>query len=203
MFTAKSVDEMKTFAKSIDKEIDSMKVLSDMYTKTIIDDTDKKNWDEFIDSYNKYMDQIKMMRDELYAGKKDEALVRMNVTSKPLASLSRNNLDKVVDYNILTANKISEENKADADKTGNIILISIIFSIVLAIILGMFLANIISKPINIVLERLEKLSSYDLSNLKKGAEDFAQGKLDIDIKTDPEKLEVKSEDETGETFGND
>jgi len=205
MFTAKSEKDLKTFSKSIDKEIDSMKILSGMYEKLISDDTERKNWVDFKDSYEKYMEQILHMRDLLFAGKNEEALDYMNVASKPMAVLSRNNLDKVVDYNLKIAEKLNKSNLELTQKTDNIVLMVVIFTVLLASGLGLFLANIISKPINLVMERLDKLSKYDLANLKKGAEEFAEGKLDIKIDISPEKLVISSADETGklsETINN-
>jgi methyl-accepting chemotaxis protein len=205
MFTARNEKEMKSFNKSIEKEADSIKILTAMYEEKYYDDTDKKNWLEFKDSYLRYMDQIRRMAKLLSEGKKEEALEYMTVASKPLAVASRNNLDKVVDYNLANAKNLSESNEKLAMATNAIMLVTIMAAIILAGLLGYFISNIISKPISLVMERLEKLSKYDLFNLKNGAEEFSSGKLDIEIKTDPEKLEVTSKDETGrlsETINN-
>lgn len=63
--------------------------------------------------------------------------------------------------------------------------------------LAVWLARKISKPINLVSERLESLSGVCLTNLQVGAEEFAGGNLSIKITTGTEKLDIDTEDETG------
>jgi len=205
MFTAKTEKDMMTFSKSIDKQMDSIKVLSGLYSQVFINEKDRQYWGEFYDSYNKYMNQLLHIRSLILEGKKDEALNYMNSATKPLAVLSRNNLDKVVDNNVVSAKAIFEKNKELVSQSKNIILSVMILAILIAIALGVYISKMISKPINMVSQRLESLNNVCLANLQKGAEEFSKGNLEVKLQTGTQKLDVVSKDETGklsETLNN-
>ena len=77
----------------------------------------------------------------------------------------------------------------------------VVSGVVLGLGLGFFVARTISKPIQEVVARAEKLASVDIANLGKSNEAVARGELDVKVVTGTELLEIHTKDEVGALAG--
>lgn len=102
------------------------------------------------------------------AQKYDEALKQLSKVTEAREKVDED-LQKLIDFNEQLAAEAIAENKATFNNQTFVTVIVIIAAIVLAIGLGFIVANMISKPLNLMLEAAEKI---------------ADGNLDVEINID-------------------
>ena len=115
----------------------------------------------------------------LQAGKKEEAFAFVKNQLDKSAYAEMNLIDKIESKKTLDAQKKSDDNTIEANKATTLMITFIIAGLIIAAGLGFFISNLISKPVNALVNIAGKVS-----------------KGDIDV-----EVEQKSTDEIGSLMG--
>lgn len=117
------------------------------------------------DSVNNYLQEYRTIRNEhiqmIKEQKFAEAESKITEFTKAREALD-NELVTLIEYNQNVAKENSELNTRDFKNQSTIMVSIIIIGIVLAISLGLFIANIISKPVNQLLNAANRIADGDL-----------------------------------------
>ena len=112
--------------------------------------------------------------------------------------------DQMNELSNIKAEDAKDEAKLTTDiyeSSRNFLLILVVSGVLLGMALGLLIARIISKPIQEVAARAEKLRGLCITNLTKANEAMARGELDVKVVTGTEPLEINSKDEIGVLAG--
>ncbi|MCU7493434.1 MAG: methyl-accepting chemotaxis protein [Ignavibacteria bacterium] len=190
--------EMDLYESRINSAFDSVKKLRAAYEPLISSDEERNSYNEFADEWSKYTEINKSL----------VALSRQNRTEEAKA-LQRGDSKIYYDQAVKTLQKLIEMNDKGADGAKEAaavtyssakISISIIIgvSVILAFFMAIFIARLLGKGINQVLERFEMLEKESLTNLENGSLQMAEGNLDFKIVSNVQPLDINSKDEIGQ-----
>ncbi|MBP7552518.1 MAG: MCP four helix bundle domain-containing protein [Spirochaetes bacterium] len=206
-FQRARVNLVKMFTTNDKKEIDGYykrnqdfeKILVDYekkYEFTIIDENDKKLFNEYLTSKKKYFEETNSIYKLLLNDNINEALVILNGSAFEAANTHNANIQKIIELNIDSAHKTAEDNTKLANTISIIMILITIFGFILALILGIFLSQSISKPIGVATDLAIEIGKGDLLvtvpeiYLNRGDE---IGKLAIAYKDMISSLKIKSD----------
>lgn len=165
---------VKTCIGNIDNVVQQTNTMMEDYKTTILGDEESNLYNNLIDSMNLYRDirteNINLIKVQKY----DEAHASLDKVSDARVKMDAN-LQALINHNTTIANDSVSKN-ADEFKSQTILMIIIILvSIILSIGLGLIVANLISKPLKVLVV---------------GANKIADGDLDVSI-------DIDTEDEVG------
>ncbi|HEX3072514.1 MAG TPA: methyl-accepting chemotaxis protein [Ignavibacteriales bacterium] len=106
-------------------------------------------------------------------------------------------LDKMFAIKIQDGENLEAESGKIDYYTKLIMALSIIIGVIFALGLALYIANLISKGINKISDKVNSLSSIDIPNLSKASESLSQGNLNIKVHIETQPLELKFRDEIG------
>jgi len=165
---------VQTCIDNIDNIVQQTNVLLEDYKSTILGDEEINLYNNLIDSMNLYRDMRTDHINLIKLQKYDEAYKLQDKVSDSRVKMDEE-LQALIDYNTLIANDSILKN-ADEFKSQTILMIIIILvSAILSIGLGLIVANLISKPLKLLVV---------------GANKIADGNLDVSI-------DIDTEDEVG------
>ena len=185
------------FTKRMNGSLDSMKTHRATYEKLISSNEERQIYEEFSQDWEKYLAAKNKSESLLKQNKEDEAKAIIRGEGREAFNAASDKLTEDIQLNQKgsdTATKFADDTYSSARF---LVFLVIAISIILGMIIAVYLARKITKPINLVSERLESLSNVCLTNLSSGAELFANGNLDVTIKTGTLPLDIDTEDETG------
>jgi len=129
-----------------------------LYAPTIIDSVDKKNYQELITAKKEYLDFFPEFTELIASGKIEES--RNYITGNWYKA--SNNLqaaaDVLIDYNVISGKKMSEDNTKIADAATTQLIVIIVIGLILAILLGLLIASNIQKIIKSIVNQAKTLS---------------------------------------------
>ena len=97
------------------------------------------------------------------ANKNEEAYALYNKTLSPLNQKIEKNLSDLTDYNVKSADELSQENQANYNKSIFIIVGVVLLALLIVLIVSIFITNLIAKPIKIFEKYIKKVADGDLS----------------------------------------
>lgn len=166
------------------------------YNYTIILAEDRANFDNLdskLKMYDKIIDQLIVMAN----GNSDESALAFLRSNTALAVEISELIDKMIKFNIDKGNEWSGNLRVEVKKTEILLIVLVLLGGILAIWLGSIIAKLISKPIDIVVERAKQLQGLCISNLGLGMENLAKGNIDYKVVTGTPFLDVNTKDEIG------
>ncbi len=150
---AEKQEEIKTFLDKYDKLVKLVKEAETAYRSTLIDETDKRNFETAIQHFNTYasfIDEIKPTIQNNQDAKCEEAL--RGKIQKETEDFEKA-FDVMANYNIKVAKDISNQNAENAKESISVMYSLLIFGVLLAIASGLLIAfNIKSIIKKLVIE---------------------------------------------------
>ncbi|MGE5353084.1 MAG: methyl-accepting chemotaxis protein [Acidobacteriota bacterium] len=190
--------EMDLYENRMNTNFDNVKKLRVTYEPLITSDEERNGYNEFVDAWGKYIEVNKSLIALSRQNKTDEAKALQRGESKTYYDKAVSDLKKLIDLNNRGAAKAGQD-AADTYSSGALrILLMIVVSVILAFFLSTFIARLIGKRVNLILERFDRLEKESLANLENGALKMAEGNLDFKIASNVQALEVNSKDEIGQ-----
>jgi methyl-accepting chemotaxis protein len=192
-----SDSNMTRVERMLKARLDSLQKHLEGYNVLISSEKERGIINRFLEKYNEYQSISKEMLALSRQNKNVEAAEIIRGKSQKVFNEAYSILDEDIELNNNSA-KAEADNGAmiySSAKTSLYVVMAI--TIILGFLIAFWLANKISKPINLVAERLGSLNSICLTNLEAGAKQFSMGDLNIKIITGTPKLEIDTEDETG------
>ncbi len=176
---------------------DQIKKYGEEYSASFIDKEDENNFKLFTELYGTYhsgLDNVKRLINE---EKKEEAHQLIIGEMKKNAIALTNHIDKMVGNNIAAAKKVNEENITAFESSRMMNIALIVLVVVFSIGIGIFISGYIARNIAVIVDRLESLTNFCITNLAHGSEQLAEGDLNVNIQTGTKPIAVKSKDEIG------
>jgi methyl-accepting chemotaxis protein len=141
---------------------DSINMVAEKFEKRILSDEMRKAWDEFKTARVACGNDLLKVLDLAKAGKQAEAFSLIRGSFEVTSRAEMNAIDKIVDMKITDARGKSETNSAMASSASTMMLIFVIVGFLLAVTLGFFIAKIISRPVNILVDVAGKVALGDV-----------------------------------------
>lgn len=150
-----SANRIKNSYQVIDTEIAEIQ-------NQISDDNIQKNFNRFVELYDKMKPFIQDIMDNLKEGNNSEADLILLIKVEPIVSEMTLLINAIILGEIKEASNIAELNAAKAFDSKYTMLIIVTFAFVLSVILGIIISKSISKPINKMVEASNKLAMGDI-----------------------------------------
>jgi len=174
-----SKENIQSRIKDIASDNDSVLEMIRVYSTAYIDSKDSLNLAAFKASYTAwFQDLVEPVKRYFTENKSAQAKVLIQ-TSQESTTKMLDVLSVLTDHNVVSGQRISDENSEIANSVINQMIIVCIIAAIVGLFLGMFLTRLVTKPINLCVSYARKL---------------AIGDVDIDIVVD-------SKDETGVLMG--
>ncbi|HEX2983468.1 MAG TPA: methyl-accepting chemotaxis protein, partial [Ignavibacteriales bacterium] len=145
------------------------------------------------------LEYIKYLNGVINLGKQNKMEEARNLLYSQI-ELSKNyeaTLDKMFDIKTQDGEDLEAESGKIDYYTRLIMALSIIIGVIFAFGLALYIANLISKGINKISDKVNSLSSIDIPNLSKASESLSQGNLNIKVHIENQHLDLKFRDEIG------
>lgn len=154
-------DLVKTRTDQIDKLVQQTNELLTHYSETIIDEEERALYDNLMNSLVTYREvrdgNIDLIKEQRY----DEALFSLNEVTDARIKVDEE-LQKLIDYKTNNSTETVKSN-AESFRKETITMITVIgVGMTLAIILGLVVANLMSKPLNKLVQVADKIADGDL-----------------------------------------
>lgn len=146
---------------TIDKFIQEDTELLQKYESTIQYEEERTLYTNVMDSLSAYRTVRNENLNLIKAQKYDEALATLSRSTEARTKLNED-LEKLIDFNTKVAADTVAENSANFKTQTFVMIIVIIAGIGFAISVGLIVANMISKPLNSMVEAAEKIADGDL-----------------------------------------
>ncbi|MDY7577985.1 methyl-accepting chemotaxis protein [Herbaspirillum sp. RTI4] len=150
--------------KRMNDQIAIFEKLNATYAKLISEPEEKAIYPEFLNNYNAYIGEGKLLIALLHAGKKAEAETLIHGKSTSLYRAMTDQLDKLVAINISGSEKASDM----ADLTYNDSMVWIIVTLITTVAAGMWLAlwlaGTVSRPLTLALQVAQRVADGDLTS---------------------------------------
>jgi methyl-accepting chemotaxis protein len=146
----------------IDKRIEKEKELLKRYQESGIDDFEQGKFELAMKSLKSYLEN----RDraiQLALQNKTKMAFTVFQSSSPLLDQYNRSLDELAEYNSNQAYELDQQNKEEAVASESAIISSIFIGLILALILGWYLSRLISQPLVLMVNQIQKLSAGDLT----------------------------------------
>ncbi len=148
--------------------------------------------------FNMFKPTIDQMVAMANANKSNEEIWRhISTVMIPIAQRLDGKVKEVVNSSQKEAEDRARELNAVKDQVVMYTWIVIAIVFLVAAGLGWFIANLISKPVEMVVERCQKLQKVDITNLAKATDELARGNLNVTVETGTQALTIDSKDEIG------
>jgi len=190
-------EEMSKYEKTFEEVKALLEKNVATYDKLISSESERQIFNEFSKYLKDYIAQNKIIIGVSRQNKTEEAKTILRGDSRKALDGVTKELLKAIELNNNGGVDEAQKGEEVYQSAKVEIYVVLAIAILLGIIIAIWLARKISRPINLVSERLESLSGICLSNLQKGAEEFANGNLNVKITTGTDKLDIDTEDETG------
>ncbi len=189
-------------------EIDSLEKVISGYSAIIGRNTDSLKTTLITDEEQKVLEEYGVVRKNYQTfRKKAMALAKENKDTEALYAIQKEALASIRDYDrviekfldIKTAygKKIDEETNALDILSTYVMAFSILAGLALSVFIGFYLANMLSKGLKAISEKINSLSNVDIVNLSKASDSIAAGDMNVNIEMQTEYLHTDSLDELG------
>ncbi|MGE5497438.1 MAG: MCP four helix bundle domain-containing protein, partial [Syntrophothermus sp.] len=190
--------EMDLYESRINSAFDSVKKLRSVYEPLISSDEERNIYNGFADEWSKYTEINKSLVALSRQNKTEEAKALQRGDSKIYYDQAVKILQKLIEINDKGADNTKEAAAATYSSAKISISIIIGISVILAFFMAIFIARLLGKGINQVLERFDRLEKESLTNLENGSFQMAEGNLDFKIVSNVQPLDINSKDEIGQ-----
>lgn len=176
----------------------------DDYKTSIIDNQDRKNFDQLMTSWTHYVQTWNQDKNTLLHsdGMKGNALIAKD-NGHIWRSECAGAMQKVVDWNNDNAAKLAKKASEAAGIGMRNSLVLLLFSVVVTGSISFLITKRLTLSVREVMNGLERMESFGVSNLRNGMQSFARFDLTYEIERGSNELPVHSHDELGkmaETF---
>ncbi|WP_088188102.1 methyl-accepting chemotaxis protein [Desulfosporosinus sp. FKA] len=162
------INSIKTLEKNVQ---DNMNI----YEKNISTSEDRALFSQLQEAWNKLLPVVDKEIALASSQQEQQAYIISTSEGTQVTQLVDDAINKVINQNITTGNRLSNQYGQNAESTINLMIGIIVFCMFMAVVLGIVLSRIISKPIR---------------RLAEGAEKIALGEIDL-------KFEAMTRDELG------
>ncbi|MBF0592834.1 MAG: MCP four helix bundle domain-containing protein [Nitrospirae bacterium] len=159
---SEKAEERSKYTNLVKELRDKIDKASTGYEATFLDDTDRANFKEFLDAKAVYYPLVDRFIELALAGKQVEAVSFMHGELARAGSVGEKAIEKVIAYNLTAAKAIADKNQREAKTVTTMIIAFTAGGMLLAVILGLFIARLISRPVNNMLNAANRLAAGDL-----------------------------------------
>jgi methyl-accepting chemotaxis protein len=157
----KSPEKLQSRLDEIKKSADANTEVLTKYETAITSDEDRELFNLVKKSLEEYRTtrgvNVELIKEQKY----DQALAELTPVTESRLKLDES-LQNLINHNSKDASEQLKNNKSDFESKSSLMLIIIAVGVILAIVLGLFVANIISKPINVLVGVANKIADGDL-----------------------------------------
>jgi len=168
------------------------------YSRTYLVEKEKTALEAFKHNWSNYRELRDQALSLAIAGNGSQARKVFDGPARQARLAAETSLDEMISVCTQIAKELVEDNDTASRAAVIKVTLTGVAAILLALGTGLLLSRIISRPLQLVAERVEKLRSLCITNVGAAAEAMAEGQLDIEIVTGTEPLPVESNDEVGQ-----
>jgi methyl-accepting chemotaxis protein len=170
-------EQQNEATKKISEHISDTEKYLKLYEDGIINDTDRKQFDEAKTKWEEYKSQVNNVIELVRLNQDEKAKDLLLTDVADVGDSLRDLLEKMMVYNSDGAKTRMDNNKQMASTASATMIAVIVIGVIAAIVLGIFISRIISKPIGKMVEAADKLALGDVGvNVKVDTKDEV-GKL--------------------------
>lgn len=151
------------FIKSVDEAIAEADEDIKEYKKSLVDAEDEKLYNELLADWGAWIKYTEHEKELLRAGKFDEAAVLQDGEGGKIRKEVRKMIQALDDMSMKDAKQTADDNIITANAASRMIYIIIAVGVLTAIGLGLFIARLISKPVNEMMEVARKMAIGDMN----------------------------------------
>lgn len=181
--------------KEYDKVIDAK---SAAFEKTLRTDKGKALFSDFKASFKNYTPVRDRVVSLALAGETEKANTVTQNEAVALATKLQSDINSLVDLKTTSGDKIDLELNASTQTTITIMIAVVIFAVAIAFFFGLFISKLISRPVNMVGERVAQLQNVCLSNLGNGLVALSKGNISLVVEKATQPLNMEQKDEIGD-----
>jgi len=150
------------YVTNINSDISSIDEQLKLYEEGIIDEEDRKEFDELKHLWEQYKSYTQEIIKYIREGQYDKAEKVLTEESAVIGESVRDNLFDLVEYNQIKAAERETSNDQIATNARTLMITIIIIGVILAVVLGFIISRSISKPIGMIVDAANKLAAGDI-----------------------------------------
>jgi methyl-accepting chemotaxis protein len=147
MVIASTDEERAPSEKTITTMTDTLDKNQSLYAKSIQTEAGQKLFDTFMTAYNAYQEPFAQVMSLAKQNKKDEATAILLGPGRKAAQAVQAAIDDLVKWKTENAHQMAQANRALADMSTIIMILSIIVGVVASIVLGFLLTRSVTRPL--------------------------------------------------------
>ncbi|HEX2954364.1 MAG TPA: MCP four helix bundle domain-containing protein, partial [Bacillota bacterium] len=156
------VENRSSLAANFDRDAQSVDDSLRQYEKTIAGNTeDRSNFETLKNLLSEYLSVAEKIRASIDQGKKDEAVSLMNRDAVQIDHSIRDQLDKIVAFNINSAKNERVTANQHYRNTFYVLLWISLIGGLLSLAFGFYLAKLITTPVNVVVQCIKRMALGD------------------------------------------
>jgi methyl-accepting chemotaxis protein len=159
---------------------------------------EKDTFEKFVDVRKKYISHLDNLMALARENKDSEALAYLNGDMRTTADNYRDLVEELNDLQRQYANRINIENQKTARAINLSMIVLLGVGIAGSLSLGLFIAGKISKPISVVVSRIEQLRGLCITNLGDALSLLSEGDINKEVVTGTPLLKSEMKDEIGD-----
>jgi methyl-accepting chemotaxis protein len=159
---ATTQQDKQKFSDNIDQLFAEIAKNLSVYEKTISQDADKKEYDEFVAVHNQYIAAIKKLKELGFSSNQAEAIAYLKGEAGRAGTKESACISKIIEARNNAAQKISINNASTSKSARTTLIIILCVAFGIAILLGYFISRIISTPVKHLTSIADKLSLGDV-----------------------------------------
>lgn len=146
------------YYENLKKNIENLNQYSKDYEKKITEVKDRENYEDFKSKIQIYISNIQNIIEASKARNNVDELAELFVAAAPNGTDVVNIIGVMSEWNNSQAKERTKNNESGANTTINMMIAIIICIFLVSVVLGLFVANIVSKPINKLVENANKVA---------------------------------------------
>lgn len=165
MVIAQSPDEIEDNIQDIEESKSNISKLSEEFSKTIISEDMKAQYEVFKAARNDYIPKLDKVIALARENKDEEAfaILSENGEAGKASKVEQDIIKRILDMKIEDAKEKAESNTETANTTIIIMAVVIIFTMGISILIGLYISSLITKPLKRVVHMIEEMSKGHFS----------------------------------------
>jgi methyl-accepting chemotaxis protein len=181
--------------KENDQKIKSQLVL---FEKTLRTDEGRRLFKDFSTTLDQYNPIRERVINFALADQIDQANDLTQKEAVPVATKLQAALDGLVDLKSKSGDVLAEKLAASGDNAALIMIVVIILAVGFAIFIGVFISRSITRPVNLVAERVAQLQNNCITNLGNGLTALSKGNINMAVGKETQIMNLELKDEIGD-----
>jgi methyl-accepting chemotaxis protein len=197
LISVRSAGEIRDCSATIEQLTKEISKRNAAFESTIHSETVKQSYREYQAALSGFQPSAARIVQWIGEGKRDEAERLMRGDFHQAAQAVETSLDKTLKLEADATGTLAQSNASLGHTVIKLMLTVMVLGTAFTISLGLWLARAVSKPINLVVERVERLQGRCIADLGKASEAMMHGNLSAAIESDGLLLDMDTKDEIG------